>query len=147
MIQVVLNKVRDCVSIMEHKHGIGSYAINIAPLTEEQEEILDRGNEIIAVYDDIKYTIRPTSVIAYGEIDLNFDSDDVNTLDEFDLMRDANMPCYLPSLFNYEKSCTYKDNKREDYKYTETYDTITVLRYKHCIIGKPKRIIIFRKQL
>ena len=131
--KVILNRLDSNFLIMEE-------------LSEKDNEMLDVAVEYekeVNILIDNKYTIRNRDIFLYGEIDLN-NNDDVQLLLNTDIITDnINNASNIPSDFDYETGDVYK-NKDGIYKCHDTWNKIDWFKFNHCLLGKPKRIIIYR---
>ena len=134
------------MAIYSHTDKNTYRAVNMTYITEEEELQLDKGNAITIERDGIKHTIIFDKVYAYGEIDFHRGTEDYYTIEDFDWLKSATVPFYLPSDYNYNNSTVGCRNKVSSYKWTETFNSAEIARYIHCRIGKPKRILIFAFQ-
>lgn len=109
-------------------------------LTPELEEQCEDDN-LSYVHLNDKVSINKNNIIVFGELDLN-DPNDIESIKEY---------CYIPedydahilSNFNY-KDGTYTtiDGIAKSYI---TYNPVLWFKYNHCLIGKPKKILIYKK--
>ena len=133
----------EIASITCRSDKLGKYSVNITGITEEQELALDNGKHIELRRDGLVYNVNPKKVFCYGNIDFHTNSEDFETLNTFDWLDDSKDPCYLPTMYNYDKHCGYAKDKIHGWLWTETYDNARVAQWKHACIGKPERSIIF----
>lgn len=102
----------------------------IKAITEKEEKAIDRNN----------YPIDTRNIFFYGEIDVTKD-EDIRHITEANLVdRDGRGMIY--SRFNYEKG-TF-DLIDEQVKWAPTSNPLEWFKFKHCLIGKPKRVIVYK---
>lgn len=122
---------------------IDKQIVFIEPITEQQETRIDNSYKYFGA---IRYEINKDVIIEakdiylYGE--LNFTKEeDVNALLKYNLIDDNN-GFIIKSNFDYENGCfTTIDKVARQY---HTWNVIDVIKYCHCLIGKPNRIIIYK---
>lgn len=116
-------------------------------ITEETENKLD---ELKTKYGEMSYTdskgikIPGTSVFGYGEIDIN-NVDDIEFINSLNIISPEVWCPYvsvIPTGFNYEEGTITTDDEGI-VKVTDTWDKFNWFKYHYCLIGKPKRIIIY----
>ena len=122
---------------------INSRTVLMSYLTEDEEKQLDAGNIITITRKDVeghphKFKVSSKSTYGYGEVDLHNGSDDANLVDRFKFLENLDFGGYPIPAFNYNESILLG-------RWYATWSPLTVCRYAHCKLGKPKRIIIFRK--
>lgn len=115
----------------------------MSSLTEDEEKRLDNKETIEIIREGTKFTIAPTDVYCYGNIDFHTGSDDYKQLAKFTFL---NHLCFcgiwVPADYNYDKHVCYSEIGRPTW-----YDTTrpeVLAQYVHGILGKPKRTIIFK---
>lgn len=139
MLNICPNKVLLC-----RINGIGKPKnVYMESITEEDEEELDRNARIKGEAEIIKngYKITAKDIFLYGEVNLNND-DDLDLIENYNLINENGD--YIPLSFDYENGTIYT-NEDGVVKRGYTTDPILVFKYNHCIIGKPKRIIVYKK--
>lgn len=105
----------------------------MCPLTEEQEKDLDEIERTI-VNDKI---VTRKSIYIYGEVNIN-SKDDIDAIKKLNLV--SGEGSNIHSNFNYDKGVvTFEDNV----KFRLCFDALDWFKYNYCLIGKPKRIIIY----
>ena len=113
-------------------------------ITEEEEEVIDAGKTITIKRSNLSFTIKPSNIYCYGEIDFSNNSEDMDIISTFTwldhlLIRGV---C-IPSNYNYDKHECISRNKQPMW-----YDTTkceVLAKYVHGCLGKPKRTLIFRQ--
>lgn len=138
--------MRECISIVCHIEKSHGYSINITGITEEEEELIEKGVTVTLIRDGIKYQVIYGDVYCYGEVDLSPGSSDSNIIEDFNWLKHENTPCYLPAYYDYINHSAGAKNSISRYWYTETFNSARVAKYKHGCIGKPKRILIFKQR-
>ena len=85
------------------------------------------------------------SILTYGTVNLN-SSDDINFINSLtdivnpEVMGGGN---WIPSGFDYA-SATITSDEDGKVKWYQTWDSLKWFKYNHCLIGKPKRVIIYK---
>lgn len=116
--------------------------IIMEPITEQQELKIDKSKKY---YGSIRYEkddeiISGENIYLYGEVDLN-NQDDINAIERFNLINKNGNKIY--STFNYEEgNFTTIDNIPKQY---DTWNPVLWFSYCHVLLGKPKRIIVYKK--
>lgn len=121
-----------------------SVGVYMEPITEEQENRIDKSEKY---YGSIRYdrgdgaVIDAKSIYLYGEVNFE-DENDIYQIERFNLINeDGN---YIYSNFDYDKGCfTTIEGKAKSYP---TWNALTWFKYCYCLIGKPKRIIVYKNQ-
>lgn len=118
-------------------------------LSEEDERFIDETAETSDEMYFLKkigkntFKIPARDIFLYGEIDVNNKSD-LQLLQKTDIItQEVNQAAYIPSNFDYETGNVFAD-KDDIYKTHDTWNKIDWFKFNHCLIGKPKRIIIYR---
>ena len=103
---------------------------------KEYNLIANRGYK----YNSPKYgIIEPENVYHIGE--LNFDNSEIISLaDNLKIVPDNG--CKIYSSFDFENAELKTENGV--LKWYDTYNSVKILKYKYCQIGKPKYVIIFK---
>ena len=120
----------------------GNKVVIMEAITKEEEARIDKSKQY---FGSIRHTkengqiIDGKDIYVYGEINFN-NEEDCNILNRFHLLNSDNS--FIYSNFNYDKGTVIlKENK---VKWYQTIDNIKWLKFNHCLIGKPKRIIIYK---
>ena len=115
-------------------------------LTEQEEKLLDEGKTIIISRKNTDFTIRPIDLVAYGKIDYSDDSEDLDTISQFNWFRNDNKMCgfVMPSEYDYKTHSVTSDIKGG--RKFDTTQCDIVAQYIHGCIGKPERTIIFNSE-
>lgn len=118
--------------------------IIMIPISEKEELALDNGI-LHTVRNGFTFTIESKDVICYGEIDFHDNSDD------FDVIQGMNwlnwiqgLGICVPSDYSYEEHCCYSPIK--SCRYYDTSNPAVVAQYNHAVLGKPKRVCIFKEK-
>lgn len=124
--------------------GIGGIkTVYIRALSEEEEMQIDKdkSNKDTVRFTIDNHTVTNKNIYMYGEINVD-DDDDLDIIENCGLIDfDGNL---IPTTFNYEKGTVHTDQNGRILTYPTT-DPILWFKYCHCVIGKPKRIIIYNK--
>ena len=136
--------MKDYQVLISHTDGQRKqHQIIMTPISEKEEEALDSGKSFVVKRDCHEFFITPNDVICYGEIDFHEGSEDYETIDEFTWLWSLGMHGKdIPARYNYDEHVCISD--RPMYK---TYDTMSCAKYcqwKHGLLGKPKRTLIFK---
>ena len=112
-------------------------------ITEAEEKAIDKGKTITLKRGNLKFTIQPSNIYCYGEIDFNNDSEDMDVISTFNWLDHLiTRGVCVPSNYDYNKHECISINKRPMW-----YDTTKCelyAKYVHACLGKPKRCLIFR---
>lgn len=128
--------------------GRKGYIIIIEPITAKEEEDIDKSSEI---YGSIRYITKDNIIIPakdiylYGEVDFN-NTDDLNNIRQFGIINDEN-DAYnaVYSNFDFEKgTCTTINGIIKNHP---TWNPVEWFKFKYVLIGKPKRVIVYRKYI
>lgn len=117
--------------------------IMMIPITEEEEQILDKHIVLEKHCGQLTFNIKPNDVQFYGEIDFSDVSEDLDQIDKakwFTLL--DNDSVHIPSDYDYNTHCCY--SPITSYRWTETFVPSLLVRYKHACLGKPSRVVIFK---
>lgn len=127
-----------CRTINREQHSV-----MMVPINEHEEDKFEKDGMIRLKRGNLTFNIKAKDVYCYGEIDFSNGSEDMETIADFnwlDFMTFQGVS--IPANYNYsDHSCLTDGN---DYK---TYDTTrpeVLTKYKHGVLGKPERVIIFR---
>lgn len=82
------------------------------------------------------------NIFLYGELDLN-NPDDIENIEVFELIGKNMGDNYIYSNFNYENGTIEIENNI--IKGYNTWNPLLWFKYCHCLIGKPKRIIVYKE--
>ena len=129
---VILNKYKADWLIMEE-------------ITEEQEKEIDIRGDIDEIYYITKSNVKipAKDIFLYGEIDLNNHSD-LELIRKADIItQEVNNAANIPSDFDYETGIVYSDNN-DIFRTHDTWNKLDWFKFNHCLLGKPKRLIIYR---
>jgi len=120
------------------KHNSKFYNVYMQSITEKQEAKLDEEKSIIlAVGGDI-INVSKESIYCYGEINSN-NEDDARTIIRFNLV-------------NEDGTCIHS-NINEQYQtikpptFVFSTNPLLVWDYSYTLVGRPKRIIVYRQQV
>ena len=113
-------------------------------ITESQEQRIDNAPKY---FGEIRYeredkTIIPAKdIYLYGEVDFS-NKDDVEYIKKFDLIDKGDNSNWIYSNFDYDKGCcTTIDGHL---KGSPTWDCIKWFKFCYILLGKPKRIIVYK---
>lgn len=119
-------------------------SIVMEAIDENAEKSLDKQSE----KDNINYffnnfCLKSKDIVLYGEINLD-DKKDIKYLEKYKniLCNPDAITNWIKSNFNYEKG-TITSNNEGIYKGYQTWQFLKWFKYNYCLIGKPKRILIY----
>lgn len=125
--------------LFRYANGKINKIITLRPLSENEEKQCEDDSKLYIELDN-GICIKKDRIILYGDIDIK-NQNDLNSIAYY---------CYIPEDYNailhahfdYDKgSFTTKDGIAKD---TITYDPILWFKYNHCLIGKPKKVLIYK---
>lgn len=119
-----------------------SFTVVMEAITEEEENRIDKSSKYFGVtrYERKDGTIiNQKDIYMYGEIDLDSD-DDLDIIEKFNLIDERGNWIY--SNFDYDIGIATTIDRKP--KMFQTWDAILWFAYCHCLIGKPKRIIVYK---
>ena len=98
------------------------------------------GNKLLFSKDTIK-VIKDSDILIYGEININ-DPHDVEIIKHFNIKNEEINSNFVHSNFDFENGCfTTKEGFAKTYP---TSDALLWFKYNYVLLGKPKRIIVYR---
>lgn len=123
---------------------IKSITVIMEPITAEQEAHLDRTAEkedTLKFYHPDGFVIDAKHIYLYGEVDFD-NSEDIKNIERFNLINneDGN---FIHSNFDYDKGIAVSTELK--FKQYPTWNPILWFKYCYCIIGKPQRIIVYKR--
>lgn len=117
------------------------YSIIMIPITEEDEHLLDERKPFGKEISGRIFSLGPSSVKYYGEIDFNQGSEDYKVLEESRLFFPMDFQgAIVPANYDYEQHVCYSDYKKP--KWYDTVNAALICQYAHGVLGKPKRVAI-----
>lgn len=128
----------------------GDYGIFMEEISKEIEEKIDKQNDIRGDFQyktSDGFIINNSSTYLYGEINLN-NKKDINYLKRFDkaLLNPYDYHNWYYTSFDYETgNITYDEERHAWFGINFIADVIKWFKYQYCILGKPKRVIIFKE--
>lgn len=134
--------------MLYHSEFIKGKAFNVVmeAITEKEEQRIDKSAKY---YGEIRYvknddTIIPAKhIYLYGEVDFN-NEDDLANIEKFDLIdNDIEARNLIHANFDFEKGCFTTVNGIA--KTYTTWNPILWFMYNYVLIGKPQRIIVYKK--
>ena len=106
------------------------------PITEEQEKILDRDEQI----DIDGNIISKDNIYCYGEFDVT-NSEDIEYIKKFNIINLDEVNS-VHSNYNFEEgNVVIEGNVAKTYS---CYDVVKWFKYNYVLIGKPNRILIYK---
>lgn len=136
---------KDYHLLSSHKE-IGQHKIMIymTYITKEDEELLDNNKELELVRGNLKFKVNLNNTYCYGEVDFHNGSDDMYDIEDFNFLDYLNTSgIHIRNGYDYENhECTSVEQRCG---WTETWNPAIVAQFAHGCLGKPDRIILFRK--
>ena len=127
---------------LTNREGI-AIVYRMSYLTDKEEKSIDELENTITIdRDNQSFTLSKRDIYGYGLIDFSEDSTDCQILATQTWLLDLTPGKVIP-VFNYGKSTIKKINgiiKRQ-----ETWNVGDLIKYGHCQLGKPNKIIIFKE--
>ena len=131
-------------TILCHINNFGAEEVYVMePITQEQENEIDNS---FAEYGEIRFTrsngdiLKKQNIKLYGDVNLDND-DDLNAIEKYQFI-DEDWRSFIYSNFDYERGTV--GLVKDKFKYYPTKDPILWFKFNHCLIGKPKKIIIYK---
>lgn len=116
----------------------------ITEITEQDENDLDANKPITLVRGTKSFTIEPSSVYCYGEIDFSSGSEDLEVISTFTWLDHRVLRgIVIPSNYDYDNNVIMADNDGI-IRYYDTVRPEKVAKYFHGRLNKPQRTIIFK---
>ncbi len=106
-------------------------------ITETDEKNIDKGLR----FNTGTQFIKRDKIILYGEIDIN-NENDIKLIKNKNLMFPEIVSNIVYSTFDYKSGIAAPINNV--YKMTIEVDPVKWFMYNYCLIGKPKRIIVYK---
>ena len=137
--------LKDYQTIVAHTSRDRVYhQVLITYITKEEEDKIDNGETIVLQRGNQTFSVSTKNIYCYGEIDFKNGSDDLNLIDDFNWLEHLGLHGIdIPSDYDYNEHACYSPNP--SYR---TYDTTVpskVVKWKHGLLGKPKRVVIFKR--
>lgn len=128
--------IRKKVILCRTKDNSGYTYSVMSPIDESQEKELDKYERAVIDGNEISRK----SIYTYGEVDLS-NKEDVDFINKLHLSDDSDKGNIIHSNFNYDKGfAEYEGNVA---KTRPTWNLLEWFKYNYCLIGKPKRIVIY----
>ena len=118
--------IRERVMLVHSSGSKNGETVKMRAISEEEEFYIDKKN----YKDDIYF---------YGEVNLN-DKDDLDTIRNYNFV-DNKLRSMIFSNFNYNKGL-YTAIEGVP-KHGATTNPVEWFKYNHCLLGKPKRVIVY----
>ena len=113
-------------------------------ITEEEEIRIDKSRKYYGEKQYERkdgYIVQDKDIYIYGEVNLD-DKEDINIITSFNLVDEELNKNWVYSNFDFEKGTfTTKDGIAKTYP---TSDALLWFKYNYVLLGKPKRIIIYK---
>lgn len=123
-------------AILCHFEKVCDLAV-IKEITETDEKNIDKGLR----FNTGTQFIERDKIILYGEIDIN-NENDIKLIKNKNLMFPEIVSNIIYSTFDYKSGIATSINNV--YKMTIEVDPVKWFMYNYCLIGKPKRIIVYK---
>ena len=159
MTTVKLQTLKEKKAILTSRiyNGLGVEQLLMIPITQEQEEFIDRLYDERSTEITIEtYKLTKNNVLGYGHINLNSNSKDFISLQSLKLNNfDIHKGIKIPNNYDYENHCCYVEKgKRPNYlnsptlqvdgiDWVKTKNISKVIQYNHGMLGKPNKVVIF----
>lgn len=139
----VLGKTKSQV-LSRFSTEIRTPCVIIEPITEEIEDKIDAAIKYGgAVKLKSKHIVTKNDIYVYGDVNIKSKAD-IDYLNKFKkiILNPYNMCTFIPNSFNYEKGTyTEVDGVAKGSPFQSDY--LAWFKYNYCLIGKPKKIIIY----
>lgn len=116
------------------------------PISEKEEQLIDDSKEqfsTIRFKTKEGFILKPDDIFLYGEVDLN-NPNDIDFINKKDILSmEPFMNMWMNSNFNYDKNTITSDERCIFLKH-DTFNKLEWFKFNYCLIGKPKRIIIYQ---
>lgn len=141
--EINLLGIRKRAILLHSKTPHGVELTIMEPITEEQEIRIDKSSDYFGElqYESKHGTIHQRDIYLYGNIDFN-SKDDLSVIKRFNLV-DPDLNSFKYTTFNYDKG-TAIVNSEGITKLSPSIDCVEWFKYNYCLIGKPKRIIVYK---
>ena len=130
--------------VLSHTKGKFEEVYILQELSDKQEEILDKTESVIVKDPITKVNLKlnKNDILLYGEIDFN-NEEDCNILKKYNcIMHNDN--AFVHSGFDFNKdSVTITDVP----KFYPTSDPILLFKYNYVMVGRPKKVIVYKKKV
>lgn len=117
--------------------GKGNKTVMI-PITEEDENNIDKNKTYTIQNDTNKYLIENKDILIYGEVSLN--DDDIKVLDKLNIIPDEGGIIYS----NIDLKTGIVEVEGNYPKQYSTFDPVIWFEYNYMLLGNPQRILIFK---
>lgn len=138
MIRSIIMEGAETIMAVTSNNSKNGRSIYISAITEGQEKDLDNKHPIEVKFLNRTHVVMLIDVICYGSIDFNNTSEDMDTLDSFNLIElDSMAGTFIYSVFDYNSATV--DTK----KMYPTWNIVDIMQQAYCRINKPERTVIF----
>ena len=140
--EINLLGIRKRAMLLHSKTPHGIELTIMEPITEDEEIRIDKSSDYFGeIQHQSKHgTIRQRDIYLYGVIDFNSE-EDLKIIKRFNLV-DPDLESFIYTNFNYDKGVTTTTEGVT--KISPCIDPIEWFKYNYCLIGKPKRIIVYK---
>jgi len=114
-------------------------------ISKEEEKLLDANKQLDVIRGNQNFSINLNNTYCYGQVDFNTGSDDMYDIEDFDFLDYLTgfSGIHIRNGYNYkEHTCTSTERRCG---WTETWNPAIVAQFAHGCLGKPERIVLFRK--
>lgn len=135
--------------VLSHSDS-GGYRVCMEAITEEAERKIDKQNDTLLSFSYKTLSnrvITNSTTYLYGEINLN-DKKDIDYLLKFKhaILNPYDYHNWYYTSFDFKTGeITYNDDHRAFLGINFLTDTVAWFKFKYCILGKPKRVIIYKE--
>lgn len=141
----IITRVIDCLPLvyLVYPQENSGVSVIMAPITEQQEKLLD-DDQVISVVDqfDRTFIVNPKNCYAYGKLDLSPNSDNIETIAKANWFKYFYVNIILTGKYDYNTHTVTSDVVGG--RWYETDNIKDYLPYLHGKIGKPERVVIFK---
>lgn len=136
MKEIPLNGIRQKILLCRTSGLKGNFNIMMRPITEEEEKHIDDYKSI----EFVDGRVNGGHIISYGEIDIDKEEDKA-IIEKWGFVGD-DWTSMIPSNYDYDKGVGYTNERVM--KYAPTINAYKWFKYCYLLIGKPKRILVYK---
>lgn len=136
---VKLIGTRDKIMLCRINSLKGHFKVMMKPITEKEENNID----LYEVYNVDGDKINKTEIICYGALNLDI-QEDYDFIENLHLIGDGEVDNQIPSNIDWVKGEAYTDGNV--LRYASTWDVMKWFEYCYMLIGRPERLIIYKKR-
>lgn len=125
--------------------GNGNIRVVMLEISEAEEKQLDSSKSLLLKRGGLSFHIEPDFCLAYGELDLSPNSNDVIAMNDSNWDSRLYIRHFIPSNYDYNTHSFMSDLKRG--RWYDTDRPIIYVPYLYACINKPKRVCIFKEYI